>query len=130
MGSIVFDTHAHLVAAIRKQIPTSSASRAMIAARNPMSSPGKTLTDAEVDAIYGLEPVIAVDPAGMDSGAVSEFVTVHCPYCGEAFESRADASAGSCSYVEDCQVCCQPIEMTLRVEGGVIVEFTAHRGDS
>jgi hypothetical protein len=96
-----------------------------------MSSPGKTLTDAEVDAIYGLEPVIGADTAGMDSAAGAEFVMVHCPYCGEAFETRADASAGSCSYVEDCQVCCQPIEMTLRVDDdGAIVEFSAQRGDS
>lgn len=96
-----------------------------------MSSPGKSLTDAEIDALYGLDPVIAVDTAGIDSGAGSEFVMVHCPYCGEAFESRVDASAGSCSYIEDCQVCCQPIEMTLRVDdNGVILEFTAHRGDS
>lgn len=100
-----------------------------------MSSPGKPLTDtpltdADVDALYGLEPVIGADAAGVDSGTGAEFVTVNCPYCGEAFETRADASAGSCSYVEDCQVCCQPIEMTLRVDDGAIVEFSAQRGDS
>ncbi len=101
-----------------------------------MSSPEKpfadaALTDAEVDALYGLDPVIGADSAEGDSGAGTEFVTVSCPYCGEAFETGADASAGSCSYVEDCQVCCQPIEMTLRVnDEGAIEEISAQRGDS
>ena len=52
----------------------------------------------------------------MDSGATTEFARVTCPYCGEEFETSVDASAGLCSYVEDCQVCCQPIEMELRVD--------------
>jgi hypothetical protein len=101
----------------------------MISPEKPLTE--APLTDADIDALYGLEPVIGADPAGMDSGAGAEFVTVSCPYCGEAFETHADTSAGSCSYVEDCQVCCQPIEMTLRVDDdGAIVEFTAQRGDS
>jgi hypothetical protein len=67
----------------------------------------------------------------MDSSAAAEFVAVVCPYCGEAFETSADASAGSCTYVEDCQVCCQPIDMELRVDQtGALVEVIARRGDS
>jgi hypothetical protein len=88
------------------------------------------MTDAEIDALYGLEPVIG-DSLSDDSSPTAEFVTVNCPYCGEAFESRADASAGSCFYVEDCQICCQPIEMELRVdEEGTLRELIARRGDS
>jgi hypothetical protein len=113
----------------------------MIVARETMNSPEKprtdapqsetTLTCADVDALYGLEPVIDVDSAGMDRAVGAEFVMVHCPYCGEAFETSVDTSAGSCSYVEDCQVCCQPIEMTLSVaDDGSIVELAARRGDS
>jgi hypothetical protein len=44
-----------------------------------------------------------------------EFVVIHCPYCGEGFETQVDLSAGSQSYVEDCAVCCKPIEIALRV---------------
>jgi hypothetical protein len=113
----------------------------MIVARETMNAPEKPRTDrhptevppsdADIDALYGLEPVIEVDTAGMDRAIGAEFVMVHCPYCGEAFETSADTSAGSCGYVEDCQVCCQPIEMTLRVGvDGAIEEFTARRGDS
>ena len=69
-----------------------------------------------MDALYGLEPVIGGDALSVDNGASTEFVRVACPYCGEEFETSVDASAGLCSYVEDCQVCCQPIEMELRVD--------------
>ena len=82
-----------------------------------MSPPEKPLTDAEVDALYGLEPVIGADASRQWTvRRRPEFVTVSCPYCGEAFETSADASAGPCNYVEDCQICCQPIEMELRVD--------------
>jgi hypothetical protein len=46
---------------------------------------------------------------------VIEWVAIHCPYCGESFETSVDLSAGSQSYVEDCAVCCRPIEVRLTV---------------
>jgi hypothetical protein len=98
-----------------------------------MSPPEKTktlpLTEAEIDALYGLEPAIGVDaPDG--AAARPEPVVVLCPYCGEGFETSADASAGPCKYVEDCQVCCQPIEMELMVDAdGNFAELVARRGD-
>lgn len=42
-------------------------------------------------------------------------ITIHCPYCGESYETVVDASAGSQRYIEDCAVCCRPIEITLQV---------------
>jgi len=96
-----------------------------------MCPPEKPLDQSEIDELYGLEPVIEVDSPAIDTSPTAEFVTVNCPYCGEAFETRADASAGSCTYVEDCQVCCQPIEMELHVdEDGGLREVVARRGDS
>jgi hypothetical protein len=100
-----------------------------------MNLPEKPLSElaseAEIDAKYGLEPVLRLESTGVDPSAGSEFATIHCPYCGEAFETRVDASAGSASYVEDCQVCCQPIEMELQVaDDGTVIGLTARRGDS
>jgi hypothetical protein len=96
-----------------------------------MGPPEKSLTDAEVDELYGLEPAIGADSSAMDNGVSAEFVVVSCPYCGEHFETSADASAGACKYVEDCQICCQPIEMELRVDDtGGLLELTTRRGDS
>jgi transcription elongation factor Elf1 len=43
-----------------------------------------------------------------------ESITLQCPYCGESFVTSADPSAGSQRYIEDCAVCCRPIEVSLR----------------
>lgn len=36
-------------------------------------------------------------------------VLVQCPYCWETLEISVDPSVADQEYVEDCQVCCQPI---------------------
>ncbi|WP_152206203.1 CPXCG motif-containing cysteine-rich protein [Marinobacter changyiensis] len=38
-----------------------------------------------------------------------ESATIQCPYCWETLEISVDPSAEDQEYVEDCQVCCQPI---------------------
>ena len=43
-------------------------------------------------------------------------IHIDCPWCGEGFETFADTSAGDQAYVEDCQVCCSPIVIVLRVD--------------
>lgn len=54
-----------------------------------------------------------------------ETTIIHCPYCGESFETGIDLSAGSQRYVEDCAVCCKPIEVTLTVGGdGELIEVS------
>ncbi len=39
-----------------------------------------------------------------------------CPYCGESIEILIDASAGDQRYIEDCQVCCRPITLSVQVD--------------
>ncbi|WP_132142140.1 CPXCG motif-containing cysteine-rich protein [Luteibacter rhizovicinus] len=46
---------------------------------------------------------------------MTDFVNIHCPYCGESIEIVVDASAGDQIYVEDCQVCCRPIDVRVTV---------------
>ncbi len=45
-------------------------------------------------------------------------MTVTCPYCGEPFTTLVDTSAGDQDYIEDCVVCCRPIEFRLRLAAG------------
>lgn len=45
-----------------------------------------------------------------------EEILVQCPYCGETFTTIVDCSAGSEEYVEDCEVCCQPILFATEVD--------------
>lgn len=53
-----------------------------------------------------------------------ESAFVECPYCGESIELVVDTSAGAQEYIEDCEVCCRPISLRLRVanDGTPIVE--------
>ena len=56
--------------------------------------------------------------------------TVACPYCGESFETSLDASLGSQSYIEDCYVCCRPIQFYLAVDYlGEVSEVRVSRDD-
>jgi hypothetical protein len=38
---------------------------------------------------------------------------IDCPYCGEPLTLLLDVSAGEQTYIEDCAVCCRPIECRL-----------------
>lgn len=55
---------------------------------------------------------------------------VECPYCGEDFDTSVDGSAGSQRYIEDCSVCCRPIEFHAEVDGeGNLIMLTLQRDD-
>lgn len=77
---------------------------------------GLTSLDAQqIDRLYGLEPVY--DPATQRTGiAAEQFVAACCPYCGERFEARVEVSAGAQEYIEDCQVCCRPMALSIEIE--------------
>lgn len=83
----------------------------------------------DIDRLYGLEPVFEPGKeAGSD--ALESFTEIACPYCGEMILIRLDLSAGAQSCVEDCQVCCQPIQVGVQVdEGGALELVTADRVD-
>jgi hypothetical protein len=95
--------------------------------------PKPRLSDARsIDVKYGLEPVI--DPSvSADDGVAPDgmqFHLVECPYCGESFETPVDTSSGSARYVEDCQICCQPIEFNLEVDhAGELQSLSTLRSD-
>jgi len=40
---------------------------------------------------------------------------LHCPYCGKSLEITVDDSAGQQDGIEDCQVCCTPMQFRIRV---------------
>lgn len=59
-----------------------------------------------------------------------EDMRVECPYCGEDFETTVDCSAGSQRYIEDCPVCCRPIEFQAEVDGSDnLIALTTRRDD-
>ncbi len=65
-----------------------------------------------IDELYGLEPVW--EPGAAPRGtAPEEYIAVLCPYCGERLQTRIDLTAEEPAYIEDCEVCCRPIEFTI-----------------
>lgn len=40
---------------------------------------------------------------------------VSCPFCGESSGILLDLSGGDQSYIEDCQVCCRPMQISFDV---------------
>jgi transcription elongation factor Elf1 len=41
---------------------------------------------------------------------------ISCPYCGEPTDIILDLSGGAQSYIEDCQICCQPMQLSFETE--------------
>ena len=59
-----------------------------------------------------------------------EETRIDCPYCGEQFATSVDCSVGGQQYVEDCPVCCQPIDITTEVDlDGNLLSVAAGRND-
>jgi transcription elongation factor Elf1 len=56
---------------------------------------------------------------------VEHFFT--CPYCGEQISMVLDSSVGRQTYVEDCEVCCHPIEVSYTIEGDTLAGFRAEK---
>lgn len=53
-----------------------------------------------------------------------------CPYCGETFSVTLDLSGGNQSFIEDCEVCCRPIEFSVSVTAeGELGSLEVHRDD-
>ncbi len=45
---------------------------------------------------------------------------IKCPFCGETISILIDISEVHQVYVEDCSVCCKPIEFEVQCRAGAI----------
>ena len=53
-----------------------------------------------------------------------------CPWCFAPITILADSSGGDQVYVEDCEVCCRPLTISLRVgPHGEVLGIEARRED-
>jgi Cysteine-rich CPXCG len=86
------------------------------------------LDSESIDRLYGLEPLW--EPGAQPHLAPEEFLAVRCPYCGERLDVRVDLTAQEDSYIEDCEVCCRPIEFQVeREESGALAALGVRRLD-
>ena len=53
----------------------------------------------------------------------------YCPYCGERISMLVDLNVNKQLYIEDCEVCCRPIEINFEAVDGKIESWEASRSD-
>ncbi len=46
---------------------------------------------------------------------MQDALSIECPHCGETFSLALDASEGSAEFTVDCEVCCRPMTVSVRV---------------
>ena len=49
-----------------------------------------------------------------------------CPYCWEQISMLVDTSVQQQIYVEDCEVCCNPIEIEITTQSGEVTSINAN----
>jgi len=54
---------------------------------------------------------------------------VLCPYCGQSFETAVDCLAGDQQYIEDCPVCCRPIEFDVAISQDFMIDALVLKRD-
>lgn len=50
-----------------------------------------------------------------------------CPYCWQEISFVLDMTEGRQEYVEDCEVCCNPIAVKLEIIEGEVSSFEAEK---
>ncbi|MFD2917262.1 CPXCG motif-containing cysteine-rich protein [Psychroserpens luteus] len=48
-----------------------------------------------------------------------------CPYCWQSISMLIDVSQSQQRYIEDCEVCCNPIQLQINIENQEITSFEA-----
>ncbi|MFT7051865.1 MAG: transcription elongation factor Elf1 [Psychroserpens sp.] len=48
-----------------------------------------------------------------------------CPYCWESISMLIDVSQYQQQYIEDCEVCCNPIQLRVSTDNQEITSFEA-----
>ena len=48
-----------------------------------------------------------------------------CPHCWEQVSFLVDVSQSVQTYIEDCKVCCNPIQFQIQCSGQVLIAFEA-----
>ena len=49
-----------------------------------------------------------------------------CPYCWENISMLIDNSVSTQNYIEDCEVCCNPIQVSFKFSNSELIDFQVH----
>jgi Cysteine-rich CPXCG len=58
-----------------------------------------------------------------------ETCSVQCPYCGETIEVDVEPLEEAQSFIEDCTVCCRPIQYEVTTNADDEIEALATRSE-
>jgi len=60
--------------------------------------------------------------------SLEQYDSFQCPYCGETNELLVDVSGGpNQQFVVDCEVCCAPILVRLKIRGQDVISIDVER---
>ena len=48
-----------------------------------------------------------------------------CPYCWQTVSMILDLSIAAQSYIEDCEICCNPVQISYTAENLELTDFSA-----
>jgi len=60
---------------------------------------------------------------------LEESTEITCPHCWESLTIMLDLSVPAQDYIEDCQVCCQPIRIAYTCADGELLSISAEQSD-
>ena len=61
---------------------------------------------------------------------IEEDYPFSCPHCGVDLSVRLDVSGGrKQSFIQDCEVCCKPIQIRMEFRGDEVGLFSAEAGE-
>ncbi len=46
-----------------------------------------------------------------------------CPYCWQDISMLLDTSIQNQTYIEDCEVCCNPIQVSVKFSNSELIDF-------
>jgi transcription elongation factor Elf1 len=49
-------------------------------------------------------------------------ITITCPHCGEEFQLSCEPDEGTAEFVIDCEICCRPMTVAVRVTDGQVAD--------
>jgi len=52
-----------------------------------------------------------------------------CPYCGESIQLIVDCTTTEQEYIEDCQVCCRPINVYVTIDEDNVQILVTHENE-
>jgi hypothetical protein len=58
-----------------------------------------------------------------------ETLSAQCPYCGETIEVDVEPLEEAQTFIEDCSVCCRPIQYSVTTNADDEIEVIATRSE-